>query len=409
MNDEFYRISRLPPYVFAEVNRIKAAARAKGKDIIDLGMGNPDSPPAKHITDKLIETINNPRIHGYSMSKGIPGLRKALSGYYKKRFGVDIDPETEAVVTLGSKEGLVSLATAITKPGDVVMVPNPSYPIHTYGFILAGASVWSLPNFVNEEGLVDQIKDAVQHCSPKPIALVLNFPGNPTSEVVTLDFYKQVVDYCREQGIYIISDLAYAEIYFDENNPPPSILQVEGAKDVAIEFTSVSKTYSMAGWRVGFAVGNKKLISALTHIKSYVDYGSFTPIQVAASAALNGPQDCVAEMRAVYKERRDELVKGLKAAGWDVPVPTASMFIWAPIPERFKEMGSLEFSKQLLQYADVAVAPGIGFGMYGEGYVRIALVENKQRIRQACKNIKKFLDSNDKPNVKSPEEIKTFS
>jgi alanine-synthesizing transaminase len=409
MNDEFYRISRLPPYVFAEVNRIKAAARAKGKDIIDLGMGNPDSPPAKHITDKLIETINNPRIHGYSMSKGIPGLRKALSGYYKKRFGVDIDPETEAVVTLGSKEGLVSLATAITKPGDVVMVPNPSYPIHTYGFILAGASVWSLPNFVNEEGLVDQIKDAVQHCSPKPIALVLNFPGNPTSEVVTLDFYKQVVDYCREQGIYIISDLAYAEIYFDENNPPPSILQVEGAKDVAIEFTSVSKTYSMAGWRVGFAVGNKKLISALTHIKSYVDYGSFTPIQVAASAALNGPQDCVAEMRAVYKERRDELVKGLKAAGWDVPVPTASMFIWAPIPERFKEMGSLEFSKQLLQYADVAVAPGIGFGMYGEGYVRIALVENKQRIRQACKNIKKFLDSKDKPKVKSPEEIKTFS
>lgn len=409
MNDEFYRISRLPPYVFAEVNRIKAAARAKGKDIIDLGMGNPDSPPAKHITDKLIETINNPRIHGYSMSKGIPGLRKALSGYYKKRFGVDIDPETEAVVTLGSKEGLVSLATAITKPGDVVMVPNPSYPIHTYGFILAGASVWSLPNFVNEEGLVDQIKDAVQHCSPKPIALVLNFPGNPTSEVVTLDFYKQVVDYCREQGIYIISDLAYAEIYFDENNPPPSILQVEGAKDVAIEFTSVSKTYSMAGWRVGFAVGNKKLISALTHIKSYVDYGSFTPIQVAASAALNGSQDCVAEMRAVYKERRDELVKGLKAAGWDVPVPTASMFIWAPIPERFKEMGSLEFSKQLLQHADVAVAPGIGFGMYGEGHVRIALVENKQRIRQACKNIKKFLDSEDKPKVKSPEEIKTFS
>lgn len=409
MNDEFYRISRLPPYVFAEVNKIKAAARAKGKDIIDLGMGNPDSPPAKHITDKLIETINNPRIHGYSMSKGIPGLRKALSAYYKKRFGVDIDPETEAVVTLGSKEGLVSLATAITKPGDVVMVPNPSYPIHTYGFIIAGASVWSLPNFVNEEGLVDQIKDAVQHCSPKPIALVLNFPGNPTSEVVTLDFYRQVVEYCKEQGIYIISDLAYAEIYFDENNPPPSILQIEGAKDVAIEFTTTSKTYSMAGWRVGFAVGNKKLISALTHIKSYVDYGSFTPIQVAASAALNGPQDCVAQMRAVYKERRDELAKGLKAAGWDVPVPTASMFIWAPIPERFKEMGSLEFSKQLLQNADVAVAPGIGFGKYGEGYVRIALVENKQRIRQACKNIKKFLESENKPKVKSAKEIKTFS
>jgi len=391
MSDEFYRISRLPPYVFAEVNKIKAKARSEGKDVIDLGMGNPDSPTPKHITDKLIETVNNPRAHGYSMSKGIPGLRKALAGYYKKRFGVKIDPESEAVVTLGSKEGLASLATAITKPGDVVMVPNPSYPIHTYGFIIAGASVWSLPNFVNEEGLIDQIKDAVQHCSPKPVALVLNFPGNPTSEVVSLDFYKEVVDYCKEQEIYIISDLAYAEIYFDEDNPPPSILQVEGAKDIAIEFTSVSKTYSMAGWRVGFAAGNKKLISALTHIKSYVDYGSFTPIQVAAAAALNGPQDCVAQIRKVYKERRDELAKGLKAAGWDVPVPTASMFIWAPIPDEYKDVGSLEFSKQLLQHADVAVAPGIGFGKYGEGYVRIALVENKQRIRQACKNIKKFL------------------
>jgi len=312
---------------------------------------------------------------------------------------VKLSPETEVVVTLGSKEGLASLATAITKPGDVIMVPNPSYPIHTYGFIIAGASVWSLPNFVNEEGLIDQIKDAVQHCSPKPVALVLNFPGNPTSEVVSLDFYKEVVDYCKEQGIYIISDLAYAEIYFDEDNPPPSILQIEGAKDIAIEFTSVSKTYSMAGWRVGFAAGNKKLISALTHIKSYVDYGSFTPIQVAAAIALNGPQDCVAELRQLYKERRDELVKGLKAAGWEVPVPTASMFIWAPIPEKFKEMGSLEFSKQLLQHADVAVAPGIGFGKYGEGHVRIALVENKQRIRQACKNIKKFLQSH-KPKTK---------
>jgi alanine-synthesizing transaminase len=393
MSDEFYRISRLPPYVFAEVNKIKAAARAKGKDVIDLGMGNPDTPTPKHITDKLIETVNNPRTHGYSQSKGIPGLRKALAGYYKKRFGVKISPETEAVVTLGSKEGLASLATAITKPGDIVMVPNPSYPIHTYGFIIAGASVWSLPNFVNEEGLIDQIKEAVQHCSPKPVALVLNFPGNPTSEVVSLDFYKEVVEYCKEQGIYIISDLAYAEIYFDEDNPPPSILQVEGAKDIAIEFTSVSKTYSMAGWRVGFAAGNKKLISALTHIKSYVDYGSFTPIQVAAAVALNGPQDCVADVRKIYKERRDELVKGLKAAGWDVPIPTASMFIWAPIPEKFKDMGSLEFSKQLLQEADVAVAPGIGFGKYGEGYVRIALVENKQRIRQACKSIKKFLKS----------------
>lgn len=391
MDDEFYRIKRLPPYVFAEVNKMKAAARARGEDIIDLGMGNPDSPTPQHIIDKMLETVKNPRTHGYSMSRGIPGLRKALASYYKKRFGVTIDPETEAVVTLGSKEGLVSLANAITKPGDIVMVPNPSYPIHTYGFILAGASVWSLPNFVNETGLIDQIKDAFEHCSPKPIALVLNFPGNPTAEVVGIDFYKEVVAFCKEHGVYIISDLAYAEIYFDEDNPPPSILQVEGAKDIAIEFTTVSKTYAMAGWRVGFAVGNKKLVKALTHIKSYTDYGSFTPIQVAAAAAMTGPQDCVAEFRKLYKERRDVLVKGLKSAGWDVTVPSASMFVWAKIPEKYRALGSLEFSKLLLQKAQVAVAPGVGFGKYGDEYVRIALVENKHRIRQACKNIKKFL------------------
>lgn len=391
MEEEFYRIKRLPPYVFAEVNRMKAAARAKGDDIIDLGMGNPDTPPPQHILDKLVEAVQNPRAHGYSMSKGIPGLRKALSNYYMKRFGVSIDPEKEAVVNIGSKEGLASLATAITKPGDVVMVPNPSYPLHTYGFIIAGASVWSLPNFVNETGLIDQIKDAILHCSPKPVALVLNFPGNPTAEVVGLSFYQEVVDLCKFHGIYIISDLAYAEIYFDENNPPPSILQAKGGKDIAIEFTSTSKTYSMAGWRCGFAAGNQHLIKALTHIKSYVDYGSFTPIQVAASAALNGPQDCVAELRALYKDRRDTLIKGLHAAGWDIPVPSASMFAWAPIPDKFKEMKSLEFSKQLLQNAGVAVAPGIGFGQYGDDYVRIALVENSQRIKQACKNMKKFL------------------
>jgi len=394
MTEDFYRIQRLPPYVFAEVNKLKASERAKGNDIIDLGMGNPDSPTPKHITNKLIETIKNPKTHGYSTSRGIPGLRKAQANYYKNRFGVTLDPEKEIVVTLGSKEGLASLATAITKPGDIIMVPNPSYPIHTYGFIIAGASVWSLPNFINETGLIDQIKDAVQHCSPKPLALVLNFPGNPTSEVVSLDFYKEVVKFCKKQGIYIISDLAYSEIYFDEENPPPSILQVKGAKDIAIEFTSVSKTYSMAGWRIGFAVGNQHLVKALTHIKSYIDYGSFTPIQVAAAAALNGPQTCVAEARKLYKERRDVLVKGLKSAGWDVPIPTASMFIWAPIPEKFQKMGSLEFAKQLLIKAGVAVSPGVGFGKYGEGYVRIALVENKQRIRQACRNIKKFLQEN---------------
>lgn len=391
MYEEFYRIKRLPPYVFAEVNKLKAKARDAGKDIIDLGMGNPDSPTPKHIVDKMIEAVKNTKTHGYSMSRGIPGLRKAISGYYKKRFGVDIDPETEAVVTLGSKEGLATLATAITKPGDIVMVPNPSYPIHTYGFIIAGASVWSLPNFVNEEGLIDKLKEAVQHCSPKPVAIVLNFPGNPTAEVVSLDFYTEVVEFCKQNEIYIISDLAYAEIYFDECNPPPSIFQVPGAKDIAIEFTSVSKTYSMAGWRVGFAVGNPHLVKALTHVKSYIDYGSFTPVQVAAAAALNGPQDCVEGFRKLYKERRDVLVKGLRDAGWDVPVPTASMFIWAPIPKKFREMGSLEFSKKLLEEAGVAVAPGIGFGKHGEGFVRIALVENKQRIRQACRNIKKFL------------------
>lgn len=391
IDDEFYRIKRLPPYVFAEVNRMKAAARARGEDIIDFGMGNPDTPTPQHIIDKMIETVQNPRTHGYSTSRGIPGLRKALCHYYQKRFNVEINPETEAIVTLGSKEGLASLATAITKPGDVIMVPNPSYPIHTYGFIIAGASVWSIPNFVGQKGLIQKVKDAIEQCSPKPLALVLNFPGNPTAEVVDLEFYEQVVDLCKFHGIYIISDLAYAEIYFDESAPPPSILQVKGAKDICIEFTSVSKTYSMAGWRVGFAAGCPKLISALTHIKSYIDYGSFTPIQVAAAAALNGPQECVVELRKMYKERRDILVEGFHAAGWEIPCPAASMFSWAPIPEQFKELGSLEFSKLLLREAEVAVAPGIGFGSHGEGHVRIAIVENAQRIRQASKNIKKFM------------------
>jgi len=314
MNEEFYRIKRLPPYVFAEVNRLKAIENAKGKDIIDLAMGNPDTPPPPHVIEAMVKAVQNPKKHGYSMSKGIPELRGALSNYYKKRFNVSLDPETEVVVNLGSKEGLASLATAITKPGDVVMVPNPGYPLHTYGFIIAGASVWSLPNFVNETGLIQNIKDAIEHCSPKPVALVLNFPGNPTAEVVSLEFYQEVVDLCIEHGIYIISDLAYAEIYFDENNPPPSILQANGAKDIAIEFTSTSKTYSMAGWRCGFAAGNPHLIKALTHIKSYIDYGSFTPIQIAAAAALNGPQDCVAKLRTLYKERQDVLVKGLHEA-----------------------------------------------------------------------------------------------
>lgn len=388
MESEFYRIRRLPPYVFAEVNKVKAKSRAEGKDIIDFGMGNPDSPTPKHIVDKLKETIEDPKSHRYSVSKGIHGLRKALAGYYERRFGVSLDPDSEVVVTIGSKEGLANLAQAITRPGDIVMVPNPCYPIHTFGFVIADAAVWSLPKTPGVL-LMDQLKAAIKHCSPKPIALVLNYPCNPTAETTDLAFYEEVVDFCRFHEIYIWSDLAYCEIYF-ENNPPPSILQVKGAKDIAVEFTTMSKTYSMPGWRVGFAVGNKNLIYALTRIKSYLDYGAFTPIQVAAAAALNGPQDCVDEVRKLYKERRDVLIKGLHEAGWMVESPKASMFAWAEIPPQFRHLGSLEFAKLLMTEAEVAVAPGIGFGEYGDGHVRIALVENKQRIRQATRNIKHF-------------------
>ncbi len=389
MQDEFYRIKRLPPYVFAEVNKMKAKARSEGKDIIDFGMGNPDSPTPPHIVAKLEETLRNPNTHGYSMSRGIPGLRKALAGYYGRRFGVEIDPENEAIVTLGSKEGLSSLATAITGPDDVILVPNPCYPIHTYGFVIAGAHVHHIPTGPNLH-FMNELKRAVETAPRKPLALVVSHPCNPTTEVVGLDFYEEIVAFCKHHEIYVLSDLAYCEIYFD-GNPPPSILQVKGAKDIALEFTTVSKTYSMAGWRIGFAVGNQNLIRAMTKIKSYLDYGAFTPIQVAAAAALNGPQECVEQMREMYKERRDILVKGLHEAGWNVPVPSASMFIWAPIPPAFAHLGSLEFSKLLLQEAEVAVAPGIGFGEYGDQYVRIALVENKHRIRQAVRNIKHFL------------------
>ena len=389
MEEDFYRIKRLPPYVFAEVNSMKARDRAAGKDVIDLGMGNPDSPTPQHIVDKLKEAVANPRAHGYSMSKGIPGLRKAQAAYYQRRFGVELDPNSEVVVTIGSKEGLANLAQAITGPGDIILVPNPSYPIHPYGFVLAGASIWNIPKAPGFD-FMTQLKRAIRHCTPKPVALVLNYPCNPTTEVVDVSFYEEVVDICRHHGIYILSDLAYCEIYFD-GNPPPSILQVKGAKDVAVEFTTMSKTYSMAGWRIGFAAGNKRLINALTRIKSYLDYGAFTPIQVAATAALNGPQDCVEEVRNIYRDRRDILVKGLRESGWDVPSPAASMFVWAPIPPQYADMGSLEFSKLLMQKAEVAVAPGIGFGEYGDTHVRIALVENKQRLRQAVRNIKHFL------------------
>ncbi len=393
MNTEFYRIKRLPPYVFAEVNAMKAKARAAGEDIIDLGMGNPDLATPQHIVDKLVETVANPRTHRYSQSRGIPGLRRALAGYYERRFNVTLDPETEAIVTLGSKEGLANLAQAITAPGDVVLVPNPSYPIHHYGFIIAGAAIRHLPVGPDKD-FMDILSRAARHSVPKPIALVLNYPANPTAEVVGLDFYKEIVDFCRKEEIYVLSDLAYSEIYF-EGDPPPSILEIPGARDVAVEFTSLSKTYSMAGWRIGFAAGNKALIAALGRVKSYVDYGAFTPIQVAATAALNGPQDCVDEARQTYKARRDVLVQALANAGWDIPAPKATMFAWAPLPEGWEHVGSLEFSKLMLAHANVAVSPGVGFGEYGEGFVRIALVENEQRIRQAARNIRRFLAARD--------------
>jgi len=389
LETEFYRIKRLPPYVFAEVNAMKARARAAGEDIIDLGMGNPDQPTPQHIVDKLAEAAANPRAHRYSSSRGIPGLRRALAAYYERRFNVSLDPDSETIVTLGSKEGLANLAQAITSPGDIVLAPNPSYPIHAFGFIIAGGSVRHIPC---EPGpaFMEALDRGVRHSVPKPIAVLLNYPSNPTALVADLDFYGQVVDFCRHHGIWILSDLAYSEIYFN-GEPPPSVLQVPGAREVAVEFTSLSKSYNMPGWRIGFAAGNRHLIGALTRIKSYLDYGAFTPVQVAASAALNGPQDCVAEIRSMYHERRDAMVEAFELAGWPIPAPPATMFAWAELPPAFAHLSSLEFSKLLLQEAKVAVSPGIGFGEYGDRHVRVALVENRQRIRQAARNIKMFL------------------
>ncbi len=387
--DEFYRIKRLPPYVIAEVNAMRAAARAAGEDIIDLGMGNPDLPPPAHVIEKLVEVAQKPDAHGYSQSKGIPGLRRAQANYYARRFNVELDPETEVVVTMGSKEGLASLATAITGPGDVVLAPNPSYPIHTFGFIIAGATIRSVPT-TPDENYWRSLDKAMAFTVPRPSILVVNYPSNPTAESVDLAFYERLVAWAKENKVWVISDLAYSELYYD-GNPTPSILQVPGAKDVAIEFTSMSKTYSMAGWRMGFAVGNKRLIAAMTRVKSYLDYGAYTPIQAAACAALNGPQDIVEKNRELYQKRRDVMVESFARAGWDIPSPKASMFAWAPLPPALKDMGSLEFSKQLLMHAKVAVAPGVGYGEDGEGFVRIAMVENEQRIRQAARNIRKFL------------------
>lgn len=389
MTEDFHRIRRLPPYVFAEVNAAKAKARAAAEDIVDLGMGNPDTPTPPHIVAKLIEAVQDPRTHRYSMSKGIPGLRKALAGYYDRRFDVKLDPETEVVATLGSKEGLANLAQAISSPGDTILVPNPSYPIHQFGFIIAGASVRSIP-YTPDDAMLAAIDRAVRHSVPKPNAVIVNFPSNPTALTAPIEFYRELVALCRRHELFILSDLAYAELYFGDT-PPPSVLEVEGAKDITVEFTSMSKTYNMPGWRMGFAAGNPRLIAALARVKSYLDYGAFTPIQVAATAALNGPQDCIEDMRVLYKERREVLVKGLHTAGWDVPAPDASMFLWAPIPERFRHLGSVGFSKLLLEKAKVAVAPGLGFGEHGDEHVRIALVENNHRIRQALRGIKTFL------------------
>jgi alanine-synthesizing transaminase len=373
---------------------MKARARAAGEDIIDFGMGNPDQPTPRHIVDKMIEVVEDPRTHRYSASRGIPGLRKAFSSYYKRRFNVEIDADKEAIVTLGSKEGLANLASAITTPGDVILVPNPSYPIHMFGFIIAGAALRNVP-VAPDSNYLKALEVAVVHSVPKPTALVLNYPNNPTAITTDLDFYGAIVDFCKFHGIYILSDLAYSEVYFDEV-PPPSILEIPGARDISVEFTSMSKTYSMPGWRIGFAAGNSKLISALARIKSYLDYGAFTPIQVAAAAALNGPQECVDEMRLIYKERRDVLIDSFSAAGWEIPSPKATMFAWAPIPNSFRHLGSVEFSKLLLSEAQIAVSPGVAFGEHGDDYVRVSLVENRHRIRQAARNLKTFLSDQGK-------------
>ena len=397
MIEDFHRVKRLPPYVFAEVNRLKAAARANGADIIDLGMGNPDMPTPQHIVDKLVETVAKPRTNRYSASKGIPGLRRAQAGYYARRFGVKLNPETQVVATLGSKEGFANMAQAITAPGDVILCPSPTYPIHEFGFIISGAAIRHIPTGSGAGAGGDPhaeflrgVERAVKHSIPRPLAVVLSYPSNPTAQTAELAFYVEVVQLAKKLELIILSDIAYAEIYYD-NNPPPSVLQVPGAMDVTVEFTSLSKTYAMPGWRMGFAVGNERLIAALARVKSYLDYGAFTPVQVAAAAALNGPQDCVEDMRRTYRARRDCLIESFARAGWSIPAPAASMFAWAPIPEAYRQIGSVEFAKLLIDKADVAVAPGLGFGEYGEGYVRIALVENEHRIRQAARNIKKFL------------------
>jgi alanine-synthesizing transaminase len=386
--EDFRRIKRLPPYVFAIVNELKAEARARGEDIIDFGMGNPDQPTPKHIVDKLVEAAQRNDTHRYSVSRGIPRLRRAVCNWYKDQFDVDLDPDTQAIVTIGSKEGLAHLALACMGPGDSVLVPNPAYPIHPYGFIIAGADVRHVP-MTPEHDFFEELHKAIEESWPRPKMLVVNFPGNPTTECVELEFFERIIEVARANNIWVVHDLAYAAISFD-GYKAPSILQVRGAEEIAVEFYSMSKTYSMPGWRVGFMLGNKTLVAALAKIKSYLDYGMFTPIQVAAIAALEGPQDCVQEIRDMYQRRRDVLCDGLNALGWSVVKPKATMFVWAPIPEPYRQMGSLEFSKKLLRDAKVAVSPGIGFGSYGDDHVRISLIENEHRTRQALRGIKEM-------------------
>jgi alanine-synthesizing transaminase len=394
--EEFHRIRRLPPYVFEQVNRAKAAARNEGADIVDLGMGNPDLATPAHVIEKLKETVGRPRTDRYSASKGIPGLRRAQAAYYARRFGVKLNPDTQVVATLGSKEGFANVAQAITAPGDVVLVPNPSYPIHAFGFLMAGGVIRSVPSDPTPMFFA-ALERACMHSIPKPLALVVCYPANPTAAVADLDFYRDIIAFAKRHGLIVLSDLAYAEVYFD-HDPPPSILQVPGAMEVAVEFTSMSKTYSMPGWRIGFAVGNERIVAALARVKSYLDYGAFTPIQVAATAALNGPDDCIREMRDTYRRRRDVLVESFGRAGWTIPPPRASMFAWAPLPEPFRTLDTVEFSTLLIEKAEIAVSPGIGFGEHGEGFVRIALVENEQRIRQAARSLRRFLET-------SPEKL----
>ncbi len=392
--DEFHRIKRLPPYVFNIVNELKAAARARGEDIIDFGMGNPDRPTPKHIVDKLVEAAQRNDTHRYSMSRGVPRLRKAICNWYRRRYDVELDPESQAIVTIGSKEGLAHLALATVGPGDAVLVPNPAYPIHPYGFVIAGADIRHVPVSDSDEGFFENLEKAIKDSWPKPKMLVLNFPGNPTTQCVELEFFERVIEIALEHKIWVVHDLAYADLVFD-GYKAPSILQVPGADKIAVEFYSLSKSYNMPGWRVGFMCGNKELVAALTRMKSYLDYGMFTPIQIAAIAALEGPQDCVDEIVATYKSRRDVLCEGLNSIGWPVDVPKATMFVWAPIPERYKALGSLEFTKKMLQEAKVAVSPGIGFGEYGDAFVRFGLIENEHRTRQAVRGIREMFKHED--------------